>query len=396
METSFFKRGFPISPKMTPIFLIVSKVLFYWLFSLTVLDFAQVVPSEGLPPTVTCKRANNNLDVIRYKGKIFLAFRTAPTHFASSKTKLYIVSSFDGKKWDLEEEIHIGADMREPRFLELNSKLFFYFFEAGKNPLSFSPRKVWCMERTGEGKWRARVEVAGLAGCVLWRAKVRNGVAYAAVYCGGENMYKLRNEAIDILFLTTSDGRNFVPLNPKRAVVARGGSEADFEFDSDRTLYAVIRNEGGDGETWGGKVCKALPDDITNWRCKPTPFKYDSPLMFRHNDNIYLIARRNLDGEFDKGKRWLPDSLETAYYLGRYWFTKKRTAIYLLDKNNLTLSPLLDLPSKGDTSFPGIIQLSEREYLLYNYSSPPQGEDRFWLSGQLHRTIIYSMVLKFD
>lgn len=379
----------------TMLFSIVSNFFLCCFFSLTASDFLQVVPSEGLPPAVTCMRANNNLDVIRYQGRLFLAFRTAPTHFASSKTKLYIISSSDGRKWELEAHIHIGADMREPRFLELNGRLFFYFFEAGKNPLSFSPQKVWSMERAENGEW-SRQEVKGLEGCVLWRAKVRNGTAYATVYCGGENMYKLGNEAIDILFLTTSDGIHFAPVNAEKSVVVRGGSETDFEFDTDGALYAVVRNEGGDGESWGGKVCKAEPEDITNWRCKPTSFKYDSPLMFRRNGDIYLIARRNLDGEFDKGIRWLPDSLETIYYLGRYWFTKKRTSIYLLDKNNLTFSLVADLPSKGDTSFPAIVQISENEYLLYNYSSPPDGKDRFWLSGQLHPTIIYSMVLKFD
>lgn len=152
----------------------------------------QVAPGPGLPPEVVCMDGNNNLDIARFDGKLFLGFRTAPHHFATKKTKLYIVSSEDGKTWDFETEIYIRADMREPRFLVLGDKLMFYYFEAGKNPMAFSPRKVWAMERKGPGEWTEPVEVLG-AGCVLWRAKVRNGVAYVSAYCGGESMYKFGN-----------------------------------------------------------------------------------------------------------------------------------------------------------------------------------------------------------
>ena len=55
---------------------------------------------------------------------------------------MYIVSSKDfGKTWSLEKMIGYGKDLREPYFLEVNGNLFFYFFEAGTNPIAFEPRK---------------------------------------------------------------------------------------------------------------------------------------------------------------------------------------------------------------------------------------------------------------
>jgi len=355
----------------------------------------KVVPGPGLPEGVECMHSNNNLDLARFDGRLFLGFRTAPNHFAGTKTMLYVVSSTDeGATWEYETEVYIGADMREPRFLVLGDKLMFYFFEAGKNMFAFEPQHVYGMERRGLGDWSEPVKVYE-PGCVLWRAKERDGRVYATVYCG-EGMYTGGNAGVSIRLVTTADGYEFTPVDPDRKISATGGSETAFEFDDDGTLYLAIRNEAGDGETWGSKVCKAQPGDLANWRCAVTPFKYDSPIMFKHGGEIYLIARRNVDGEYDKGKRWMWDPMEGLYYLARYWWTPKRMAVYKLDRDALVMEPVLDFPSKGDTAFPALVAAGDDQYLMYNYSSPPEGKDYVWMMGQLKETNIYSTVITFE
>ncbi|NCG18971.1 MAG: hypothetical protein GWP91_08165, partial [Rhodobacterales bacterium] len=42
----------------------------------------QVVPGVGLSAEVVPQPANNNLDIAWHNDRLFLAFRTAPTHFA--------------------------------------------------------------------------------------------------------------------------------------------------------------------------------------------------------------------------------------------------------------------------------------------------------------------------
>jgi hypothetical protein len=354
----------------------------------------QVVPGPGLPSEVECMASNNNLDLVRFDGRVFLAFRTAHTHFAGKKVRHYIVSTKDQKTWDFEAEVSMGSDMREPRFLVLGDKLMFYFFQAGKNPLTFTPRHIFAMERNGPGHWTEPVKVFE-PGCVLWRAKVRSGKAFITAYCG-EGMYTGGNEEIKVFFLTTTDGYKFEPVNPDRPVPISGVSETAFEFDEQGNMYTAIRNEAGDGKTWGSKVCRAEPGDLSDWHCVNTTYKYDSPLMFRHCDDIYLIARRNIDGTYDKEARWLPNPVESLYYLARYWWTKKRTALYKLDKDNLSFEPVLDFPSRGDTAFPALVRLDENRYLMYNYSSPLHGPDRVWMTGQLTGTQIYSTIIFFE
>jgi hypothetical protein len=49
-----------------------------------------LIPSEKLDAQVQCMNGNNNLDAIAYQGKYYVAFRTAPSHFASKKTKFIL------------------------------------------------------------------------------------------------------------------------------------------------------------------------------------------------------------------------------------------------------------------------------------------------------------------
>ncbi|NCQ61978.1 MAG: hypothetical protein GW913_15075, partial [Myxococcales bacterium] len=61
----------------------------------TIAETRMIVPSDGLPPEVTPLTSNNNLDVVRHEGRVYLAWRTAPDHFAGPDTVMYMVSSAD-------------------------------------------------------------------------------------------------------------------------------------------------------------------------------------------------------------------------------------------------------------------------------------------------------------
>ena len=358
----------------------------------------QVVPGPGLPPGLRLMRANNNLDIVRHDGRIHFAFRSAPTHFASPAARFYVLASDDdGKTWSHEATVKRGRDMREPRLLSWDGKLFLYFFEAGTSAWSFKPNRIFAMERRTDGTWTEPVAISG-KGYVVWRTKVVRGVPYMMAYKGGAAIYNGSREPLEVEMLTTSDGYQWVPVDPERRAVYRGGgSEADFELADDGTLFAVIRNEAGDETGWGSKVCRAPKGDIANWECVSDRRKFDSPLVFKHGGEIYLIARRNLtgSGKYDLGWRRLPHVLQQICYEAAYWLTPKRTALYRFDRDRLGIEWLFDFPSRGDTAFPALVPLNDRQYLLFNYSSPLEGADKSWLRGMLTATNIYSTVITF-
>src|SRR5262245_32681697 len=105
-------------------------------------EAAQVIPFDTPPDGVVTQDANNNLDVVEHDGRYSFGFRTAPSHFASDETVLYIVSSSDQEHWTLEAKFSMGTDLREPRFLSFDGKLFFYFSVLGSDPLKFEPQGV--------------------------------------------------------------------------------------------------------------------------------------------------------------------------------------------------------------------------------------------------------------
>ena len=207
--------------------------------------------------------ANNNVDIIFHEDRLFMAWRTAPTHFASSDTQLQVVSSTDnGPHWELETQLALGDDIREPRFLSLHGKLSLEFFEAGSNPIAFEPKALWRVERNGRGRWSEPIK-SGDGGEVPWNLKVRGGVAWRSSYSG--NHYDLGN----------------VGAGP---VYFGGVSETAFEFDRDGSIWIITRNEDGDASGFGSHLCHAQAGSLGIWNCpaQASPERYDSPQMFRH------------------------------------------------------------------------------------------------------------------
>ena len=354
-----------------------------------------LVPSEDLPDEISVQNGNNNLDVAYHDGRVFFAFRSAPNHFASSAAVINVISSADHQDWAFEARFELGTDLREPRFLSWNGDLFLYFAVLGENPFAFEPQGTQLSQYLSPGDWTEPESVLE-TGFMPWRARVLDDTPYLIGYTGGENIYEAGTEEIAVRWLTTSDGRAWSAAVPgHEAVLTGGSSETDFTFLADGTLIAVARNEEGDDDGFGSKICRASPDDLGSWECAADPRKYDSPLVFRHGDTVYLIARRNVteSGNFDLGydDRSLDDQFQ-AYQLD-YWVAPKRCSLWEVDPDTLSVEYVLDLPSRGDTCFASILPLNPYNYLVFNYTSPLEGDDVSWVDGQSGPTLIYTLVL---
>lgn len=72
-----------------------------------------VSKQSKLPPNVDIMNSNNCLSIALFESRLFIAWRSAPTHFASKKTRIFIMSSNDnGISWSKENEIFMQSDMR--------------------------------------------------------------------------------------------------------------------------------------------------------------------------------------------------------------------------------------------------------------------------------------------
>ncbi len=367
--------------------------------AVSVVDTRRIVPSPGIPSTITVQHSNNNLDVIRFGGRVFLIWRTAPNHYAGTATEMHIVSSTDEVSWTDEYVYTTGTDIREPRFLVVGGRLFAYMSLLGTDPLDFNPRGVVVTERAADGTWSTPENVAGLDGYIEWRTRTVGSTPYMLAYLGGEMIYDFTSAPmLHLDFLTTTDGRAWVPVDPaRRTVYTGGGSESDFALADDGSLYAVIRNEAGDASGFGSLVCRAPAGALADWTCAHDPRKYDSPLVFAYDHEIYLIGRRNVteSGRYDLG---LDASFGTqaARYALDYWNHPKRCSLWRFVEGEQRIAFVLDLPSHGDTCFASVIDgPSADQLVVYNYSSDVDGPDVNWNVGQQGDTFVYRHVLQF-
>jgi hypothetical protein len=364
-----------------------------------VVETRRVVPSPGLPASVEILASNNNLDAVRHSdGFVYLAFRTAPHHFASPHVAIQVVRSRDEVTWQAEARFALGHDLREPRLLSLGDRLFLYVSRLGRDPFDFEPQGMVFSERAPDGRW-SELAPLGPAGIMGWRVRTLAGVPVMLVYSGGESIYDLGVPRLRVELWKSSDGRVWEPFDPKRPVVYEGGgSEADCVLGDDATLYGVIRNEAGDATGWGSQVCRAPADDLANWTCRPDRRKYDSPFVFWHDGEAWLVGRRNLNGtgEYDLGRG--PGRLaRSVWNQVNYSLTRKRTALWRFVPGEDRLAFVLDLPSRGDCCFPAVLEGSRPdERVVYDYSCALDGPDPAWLRGQRGETFIFRHVLRFE
>ena len=365
-------------------------------YGAVVSELVRVVPSPALPRGLGIDRANNNLSIALHEGRLFLAFRTAPIHFASAQARIVVVSSPDlGRSWAFEASFATGRDLREPFLLAVGGRLHLYFAEMGDRFYTFDPKGLWRARRGGRvGSW-STAESWGAPEEVAWDFKVRGGYAWMTSYRGKH--YAVRSRPIAIHFRWSIDGLDWQEVGTG-PVYLGGATEASFEFDPRGGLWAITRNEDGDATGFGSQVASAEPADPGRWKFPPlsSPSRYDSPRLFRHGPDVYLLARRDLGPPVGARFASIPGEARKLMLWASYSLQPKRTALYRLDQSAREFVHVLDLPSAGDTAFPAIARLSAHEFLVANYSSAFRHKDRTWLWGQLNSTGIYFVRLRFE
>ena len=364
-------------------------------------DWQEVVPAR-MPDGITSFVSNNNLDIAIYENELFLAYRTAPSHFAGTDTVIHVVRSSDietHQQWELDLTIATGKDIREPRLLVIDNQLFLYVTELGTDTIAFEPGRVFALARNAQGDWTEPQDIF-VDGTLVWRTKFRLGRGFMSAYKGGENIYQGRDEAsaLEEFLLSSDDGWNWTHINPDKPALLTGGiSEMGYEFDAVGNFWAVLRNEAGDESGFGSRLCKAPAEQLSDWTCtdQSDPNKYDSPFMFRWRDELYLIARYAYE-PYDLN----PDQpathdrfLENQVH---YSTTTKRTALYGYNTETFTIELIEVLPSSGDTAFASGVWLDEDRLLVMNYSSPLTQPDQAWIEGQIRGSNIYSAIFDFS
>uniref|UniRef100_A0A0G4GHS2 Uncharacterized protein n=1 Tax=Chromera velia CCMP2878 TaxID=1169474 RepID=A0A0G4GHS2_9ALVE len=229
-----------------------------------------VIPSnqkDVIAPGVTTQASNNCLSSVLHENRLFLSWRTAPYHFASPKTRLFVVSAelpsgasegsdelpdlsgdfLSSLSFEKELEISVETDLREPQLISLDSGLLVLsFFEAGRVPWKFEPQRMLRVRKTGPGvgAW-SDVEEWGDRGEILWAAQVENGTVFVQSYKGQHYSTGGEMGGIFVFLNRSSDGLRFSSV-----VADESAKENRISEKSEEETDLVVREKTA---SWDGE-----------------------------------------------------------------------------------------------------------------------------------------------
>jgi hypothetical protein len=275
--------------------------------------------------------------LVRFNNAFYCSFREASKHVGGTDGKIRVIKSVDGKQWEsvalLEKEtidlrdpqlsvtpdnrmmISIGGSVYHP---EERSKLL------GMNPMvsysdaagsKFSEPEKGSINPPAERNW-------------IWRVTWHKGIGYGLSYMEGT-----------LYLLKTTDGKQFERVT--KLDVDNYPNESTIRFDANDRMYAIVRREQGDKQ---GILAKSQPP-YADFTYKKLALRLGGPnFLFINNGKNLVIGTRLWD--------------EPGGPL---------TGILVTDLDG-NIIKTIKLPSKMDTSYPGMVEYNGNLYISY-YSS---------------------------
>jgi len=319
---------------------------------LAVAGFAADADSAKFPKvTVTnLRRAFHNgehnafTDLVRFKGRFYLTFRSCPDgHMVHPTASIIILASDDTKEWRQAHRFSVALrDTRDPHFLIFKDKLFVYTgtWYSGTKALAredydLNKHLGYAAWSEDGAKWHSPIMLEGTFGHYIWRAAAFDGKAYL---CGrrkaGFSMgARGESTGVESLMLESDDGL----IWQKRAVFQEtAGNETAFLFEADGSVLGVGRRSGN------AQLLRSKPP-YTHWERKDLDRYIGGPLLVKWGER-YVVGGRKTTKE--KGSK-----------TSLCWLSGDR------------LHEFAELPSGGDNSYPGFLELASSRALVSYYSS---------------------------
>ncbi len=286
-------------------------------------------------------------DLCTFGDHYYLTFRSCSEgHGISPEAFVRVLRSSDADRW---EEVHRFSvperDTRDPHFLVFKQTLFVYSGTWDASPEGRKRKELndhvgYCVRSNDGTSWSNPEVMESTRGHYIWRAAAFGDYAYL---CGKrksgfvtlptpEEEWAVRESAM----LRSSDG-----IKWEDAAIFQDtyGDETAFVFDDNGVVTALVR---GMGSTERSFICRSDPP-YDEWERHVLDRKVGGPMLARWGN--YLLAG---------GRRSFMDDDPT-------------TVLYWLDGDRLIEAA--ELPSRGDNSYPGFVELSPEQGLLSYYSS---------------------------
>lgn len=297
-------------------------------------------------------------DLIRWHEKWYCTFREADGHVGGDG-KLRVLESLDGDRWESVALIaESGIDLRDPKLsLTPDDRLMITAGGSvyeGKTLKGRQPRVIFSKDAR---EWTAPQRVL-TEGEWLWRVTWYGGTAYGISYNAAERSSPQAKEAAEtgkappgpaewkLKLVASSDGVKYdlvthldVPGHP---------NETTLRVLPDGEMIALVRREGGNTLGWIGRSRAPFRE----WTWKETEHRLGGPNFIRLPDGALWAAGRSYPGG-------------------------AKTVVARMSRAG-TYTPVLTIPSGGDTSYPGLCW--HNGLLWMSYYSSHEGKSAIYLA----------------
>ena len=282
-------------------------------------------------------------DLIRFDNRWYAVFREgkwhAPKPGQPDDGKLRVVTSLDGSKWEsaalIAEE---GTDLRDPH-LSITAKGQLMIVAGG----SMYPKGVYHTRRprvmfSSDGMTWSKPKAVLEDGHWLWRVTWHNGKAYGVSKFGSPSEEKKDNPRRQA-FVSSSNG---VDWDVVKELQVPGGDETTVRFTPQGEAILLMRRVSEDGNL--AMIGQSKPP-YKEWTWSKTDYFIGGP-------NFIILP----SGKMIAGGRRFPEKYGT-------------NPVTMLGELTATAyKPSLQLPSGGDSSYPGFVWHDGMLWTLY-YSS---------------------------
>ena len=304
---------------------------------------ASPVTATLVSTTKIWDKGNHNAftDLIRYQNLFYCCFREASAHVGGNGV-IRILSSFDGKTWAPASEIAVeGVDLRDPKLgITPDDRLICFMGGSIYKGTTLVGRQPRVSTSTDGKNWSPPVKSLG-DGDWLWEStwNPADKKFYGTVYNTHPTTAGPKDEAEWSLKLYTSLDGKVWQLNAPWDIKGRP-NEATVRVQADGTMLALVRREAPGNNT--GMIGSSAPP-YREWKWTTLNVPLGGP-------NFIVLP----DGKIIAGSRG---------------FGKTPGAhMVLFNMTATSLTPILELPSSGDCSYPGMVYHDGTLFVTY-YSS---------------------------
>lgn len=279
-------------------------------------------------------------DLIRFRDAWFCTFREAEAHVGGDG-HIRVLTSQDGEKWTSAADIgEQGIDLRDPKFsIAGDGRLMIVaggsVYNGTKTLQGRQPRVMF----SKDGKKWTKPEPVLSEGDWLWRVTWHKGVAYGASYDASAKpdwtltLYS-SNDGVKYEKVTKLD----VPGHP---------NETTLRFLPGGEMMALVRREAGDTHGWIGTSQPPYQD----WSWNEVKYRLGGPNFIQ-----------------------VPDG--TLWAATRQYAPTRATVLARMTRDSLT--PVLTLPSGGDTSYAGLAW--HEGHLWMSYYASHEGKSAIYIA----------------